>query len=158
VPLSALKVLNDVKELLEPEMTRRNIRLEVDSGEGLDFEGDRQQLRQVLINLAQNARDSMIQGGTITLRARSGLATFGDRRRPAVLLDVTDTGTGIDPEVQKRLFEPFFSTKEGGTGLGLAIASRIIEQHGGLLQFSTRKNLGSTFTVVLPQQSETAHV
>lgn len=155
VQISATDLLHDVKQLLDPEMRKKELQISVDSVEGLDFRADRQQLRQVLINLAQNAGDSTPPSGTITLRAHSGVATFGARRRPAILLDVVDTGAGIDPEVQKRLFEPFFSTKEGGTGLGLAIASRIVEQHGGSLQFSTRKNQGSTFTIVLPQEPAT---
>ena len=120
--------------------------------EDVHFEGDKQQLQQVLINLVQNARDSMPSGGTITLRGRSGAAAFRRGPKPAVMLDVIDTGTGIEPEVQNRLFDPFFSTKEGGTGLGLAIAARIVEQHRGLLQFSTRRNQGSTFTIILPKE------
>ena len=59
-----------------------------------------------------------------------------------MVLEVEDTGTGMTPEVQKRLFDPFFSTKEGGTGLGLAIAARILEKHGGTLEFKTHVNRG----------------
>jgi signal transduction histidine kinase len=152
------ELLRDVERLLEPELTRKKITLQLDVADELDFQGDRQQLRQVLINLVQNAADSMQQGGTITLRAHAGSAGFREGRGAAVLLEVIDTGAGIDAEVQKRIFDPFFSTKEGGTGLGLAIASRIVEQHGGMLQVSTRKDHGSTFTLVLPAvQSTTTH-
>ena len=67
-----------------------------------------------------------------------------------VVLEVADTGRGIPPEVGKRLFDPFFSTKENGTGLGLSIAARIVEKHGGALQYRSRANHGTTFGVVLP--------
>lgn len=67
------------------------------------------------------------------------------------MLEVEDTGKGISPEVQKRLFDPFFSTKDSGTGLGLSIAARIIEKHGGLLEFQTQLNRGTTFGIVLPK-------
>ena len=68
-----------------------------------------------------------------------------------MILDVTDTGSGISPEVEKRLFDPFFTTKEAGTGLGLSIAARIIEKHGGALQYQTQVNHGTTFGIVLPR-------
>ena len=71
-----------------------------------------------------------------------------------VLLEVEDTGSGIAPEVQERLFDPFFSTKDNGTGLGLAIAAKIIEQHKGMLDFETRLGHGSVFRVTLPASSQ----
>ena len=156
--IKSSELLQSVQRLLAPELESRKININVDAAEPLEFHGDQQQLQQVLINLAQNARDSMPSGGTITLRAHSGVAMLPAGRAPAVLLDITDTGAGIAPEVQERLFDPFFSTKEGGTGLGLAIASRIIEQHGGLIQFSTRPGQGSTFTIVLPKEKPNAAI
>ena len=69
-----------------------------------------------------------------------------------VILEVSDTGKGIPPEVEKRLFDPFFSTKETGTGLGLPIAARIVERHGGTLQYQSRPGHGTTFGVVLPRE------
>ena len=62
-----------------------------------------------------------------------------------------DDGKGIPPEVEKRLFDPLFSTKETGTGLGLPIAARIVQKHGGTLQYQTRPGHGTTFGVVLPR-------
>ena len=154
--INSSDLLQKVQRLLEPVFARRNIQIVIDSAANLEFSADIQQLQQVLINLAQNGADSMPSGGTITLRAHSGSAAFARGREPAIMLDVIDTGTGIEPHVQEHLFDPFFSTKEGGTGLGLAIASRIVEQHGGLMQFSTRPNQGSTFTIVLPKQGTNA--
>jgi signal transduction histidine kinase len=110
----------------------------------------------VLINLVQNSADSIGRNGTITLRARPEHRRLGDTEREVVILEVTDTGKGIPPAVQKRLFDPFFTTKEKGTGLGLSIASRIVEMNGGVLQFQTQQNRGSTFGIVLPQASTPA--
>jgi signal transduction histidine kinase len=70
-----------------------------------------------------------------------------------VILEVSDTGKGIPPEVEKRLFDPFFSTKQTGTGLGLPIAARIVERHGGTLLYQTRPGHGTTFGVVLPREN-----
>jgi len=149
-PVSTQELLGDLKRLLEPEISNRGMQLVVDPGEPISFNADKQQLAQVLINLAQNAADSMTSGGTVTIRARQGVAVLSKKSEPVVLLDVIDTGRGVPTDVQKRLFDPFFSTKEGGTGLGLAIASRIIDQHGGIIQFSSRKGEGATFTIVVP--------
>ena len=68
-----------------------------------------------------------------------------------VILEVADTGKGIPPDVEKRLFDPFFTTKESGTGLGLSIAARIVENHGGALQYQTQVNRGTVFGIVLPR-------
>jgi signal transduction histidine kinase len=109
-------------------------------------------LKQVLINLVGNAAEAIDGQGTVTLRARAGRAALGGRETDAVILEVADTGKGIPPEVEKRLFDPFFSTKETGTGLGLPIAARIVERHGGVLQYQTRPGHGTTFGVVLPRE------
>jgi len=85
------------------------------------------------------------------LRARQGAARLGGRYRPVVILETEDNGKGIPPEVQQRLFDPFFTTKEGGTGLGLPIAARIVDKHGGKLDYQTARNRGTTFRILLPQ-------
>jgi signal transduction histidine kinase len=89
----------------------------------------------------------------VTLRARLGQAILSGRSAEAVVLEVSDTGRGIPPEVEDRLFDPFFSTKETGTGLGLSIAARIVEKHGGTLHYRTQVGHGTTFGVVLPRVS-----
>jgi signal transduction histidine kinase len=85
------------------------------------------------------------------LRVREDRAPFGGHGGAAAILEVSDTGKGIPPEVEKRLFDPFFSTKETGTGLGLSIAVRIIEKLGGTLQYQTHVGHGTTFGIVLPR-------
>src|SRR5207249_11205325 len=113
-------------------------------------------LKQVLINLVRNGAEAIGGAGTVTLRARAARAALGGRETDAVILEVSDTGKGISPEAEKRLFDPFFTTKESGTGLGLPIAARIVEKHGGVLQYQTQMNRGTTFGIVLPLADEEA--
>ena len=143
--------LRDARDLLAPPLKERGIDLRLLAGDAaLRVRVDLQQLKQVLINLIQNAADASGSGSLITLHARAGTRPAPHGSVPAVILEVTDAGKGIPPDVQKRLFDPFFSTKETGTGLGLAIAARIVEKHGGALQYQTRVNHGTVFGVVLP--------
>jgi signal transduction histidine kinase len=101
----------------------------------------------------QNAADSIERGGTITLRARADRRHLVNGETDVVILEVADTGKGIPAEIEKRLFDPFFTTKAQGTGLGLSIAARIMEMHGGALQYQTKVNQGSIFEIVLPRQA-----
>lgn len=149
------RLLQETRDLLQPEMQKRGIELHLEPpADGLPLRADKQQIQQVLINLIQNAADAIGRDGTITLRARTGASSMVKQSQPRLLLEVSDTGQGIPPEVEKRLFDPFFSTKEGGTGLGLAIAARIVEKHGGFIQYLTQRNRGTTFSVVLPKSTE----
>ena len=122
--------------------------------------GDATQLHQVLLNLCVNARDAMPEGGTLTLEAEltdgAVLAELASDPPPdqCVVLRVTDTGTGIAPEVLERIFDPFFTTKEpeSGTGLGLFTVAGIVKGHGGLIRVSSQPGRGSTFAVLLPAE------
>jgi signal transduction histidine kinase len=149
--LSAEQPLREVRDLMARSLERSSIRLELEPSAGLNVMGDPQQLKQVIINLVQNAADAIGQNGSVTLRTRPGRNRLSDRETDVVILEVSDTGKGIAPEVEKRLFDPFFSTKESGTGLGLSIAARIVEKHGGALQYQTQTNHGTTFGIVLPR-------
>jgi len=114
---------------------------------------DRTQLEQVLVNLALNARDAMPDGGTLTIEVGVRPALHGTMSSPAmVVLEVTDTGLGMTPEVAARIFEPFFTTKPlgQGTGLGLATVHGIVQQSGGTVRVRTAPGAGTTFTVSLP--------
>lgn len=154
--VTAQQIVETVRDLLQPQLASQGIEVKVDAGETVWLRADAQQIQQVLINLVQNAADSIPQRGTITLRVRSGAARLQGHSSPAVVFEVEDTGTGIAPDVQMRLFDPFFSTKEAGTGLGLPIAERIVEKHGGRLQYQTQHALGTTFQVVLPRAADHA--
>ena len=153
-PLVAEPLLNEVRRLFVPQCEKQGIELKVESANGARFLADAQQMKQVLINLIQNAADSIEVQGTITLRARRDTGRLGGQSADVVVIEVQDTGTGIPPEVQKRLFDPFFSTKEGGTGLGLSIAAQIVNNHGGKLEFRTQQTQGTTFAIVLPAPPE----
>jgi signal transduction histidine kinase len=137
------------------QLQEANIRLVVEERPGASIRIDMQQLKQVLINLVQNAADSIGQNGSITLRTRTENVRRSERVQPVVVLEVADTGKGISPEVEKRLFDPFFTTKDAGTGLGLPIAARIVEKHGGSLSYQTQVGHGTTFGIVLPRVEPT---
>ena len=111
---------------------------------------DRQQLRQVFLNLLTNASDAMPQGGTLILGVTLGQLEPGV---PAVVMTFTDTGLGIAPENMPKVMEPFFTTKEEGkgTGLGLAICRRIVQEHHGTIEVSSTVGQGTTIRLTLPR-------
>jgi PAS domain S-box-containing protein len=121
---------------------------------------DRVQLEQVLLNLAVNARDAMPGGGRLTLRTHSADLDAHRLRDGSVMpagryavLDVEDTGTGMDEPTQALIFEPFFTTKEvgKGTGLGLAMAYGVVRQCGGFIDVRSAPGQGTRFAIHLPQ-------
>jgi signal transduction histidine kinase len=143
--------LRQVQALLKPQLEQANIRLAFDDSVSAPIKIDPHQMQQVLINLIQNAADSIGRNGEVTLRARLDSKRLADRVMDVVILEVADTGKGIPPAVEKRLFDPFFTTKDAGTDLGLSIAARIVEKHDGALQYQTQPNRGTTFGIVLPR-------
>ncbi|MDB6123089.1 MAG: sensor hybrid histidine kinase, partial [Pedosphaera sp.] len=121
--------------------------------------GDATQIHQILLNLCVNARDAMPEGGQLLIEAKNTTLNDLDAKKfvsakPGnyLLLAVSDTGTGIPPEVIDKIFEPFFTTKEigKGTGLGLSTVMSIIKGHGGFLDLKTELGKGTTFNVYLP--------
>jgi signal transduction histidine kinase len=148
-------LLSEVRELLAPELAKNQVALVVESEADIpSFRADQQQLKQVLINLVRNAAESIAFHGRVTLRIRRDRLKVGGELRDVVVIEVGDTGAGIPAEIQERLFDPFFTTKPTGTGLGLSIAMRILEKHGGTLQFQTEPGKGTTFGMVLPIEPE----
>jgi signal transduction histidine kinase len=124
---------------------------------------DPNQMEQVLINLAVNARDAMPGGGrlsiTLTNVVRTEPLVHRDEEIPVgeyVQLSVTDTGSGMDPEIMEHIFEPFFSTKtkDKGTGLGLATVYGIVKQNQGYIIVESENGKGSTFSIYLPRKVE----
>ena len=105
---------------------------------------DKEQIKQVILNLLMNAIQAMPDGGQLEL---GGQITEDSRW---VKLFIQDSGIGIPPEDMNKLFDPFFSTKEGGIGLGLSIAHRIIDQHGGKIEVESTPGKGTLFTLSLP--------
>ena len=119
---------------------------------GLRIEGDEEQLSQVFLNLAGNARDAMGAHGTLTISvapcAEEACRRLADDR-PRVHILVRDTGPGIPPDIIHRVFEPFFTTKRRGTGLGLALAHQIVSAHGGHIRLTSRPEEGTEVHVLL---------
>ena len=139
-------------EFVHYHLRSHNIEVVRDFADGLPtIQADRQQLRQLFLNLLTNASDAMPQGGRLTVRATSNGSPDAK-----VTIDFADTGEGITAENMKKIWEPFFTTKpEGkGTGLGLAICRRIVEEHGGTIEIQSEgAGRGTTVRIVLPATS-----
>ncbi|MEK1932194.1 MAG: response regulator, partial [Pararhizobium sp.] len=161
--LSMTDVVGDLRMLVD-RMTGTNVKLEVDYGRDLwPVRTDLGQFEQVILNLAVNARDAMPDGGVITLRTRNlpalEVAALNRRELPEedyVMVEVSDQGTGIPPEILDKIFEPFFTTKEvgKGTGLGLSMVYGIIKQSGGYIYPESEVGKGTTFRILLPRYIE----
>ena len=158
--------LNDVVHTLSKMLKRiigENVQLECAYGAHLPLvQGDAGMIEQVVVNLVVNARDAMPKGGrlhvtTETVRFEAAQVQNHPEARAGefVCLAVSDTGTGISPELLPRIFEPFFTTKElgKGTGLGLATVYGIVKQHEGWIEISSKVGEGSRFSVYLPAGS-----
>jgi signal transduction histidine kinase len=159
--LAPNKVVQDLNRLLARAIGER-IELTTSLQEGLwSVVADADQLAQVLLNLAVNARDAMPDGGplsvaTANVELEERAADLGLPAGRYVALTVKDGGAGMTEEVRARLFEPFFTTKEHGTGLGLATVYGIVRQAGGAIRVASSPGAGATFTVLLPAADERA--
>ena len=150
--VSVADLLKDVCEMTRPrwepraDCTAINFALFADCKASVM--GDPVELREVLVNVIYNAVDAMPTGGAIRLSAQE----VDDR----VVLKITDTGTGMKPEVKSRLFDPFFTTKgKAGTGMGLAVSFGIIRRHNGSIEVESEPGSGTTFLIALPKASNT---
>ena len=142
-------VILDLAEFVREELGARKVALVLEVANGLPtLRLDAGQIRQALLNLIRNAVQAMPDGGMITVGAVEQQAAGSGQ--PAVFIEVRDTGTGISAENLDRIFEPFFTNKEGGTGLGLAISSQIAQDHGGNLTCENAPGGGAIFRLILP--------
>jgi len=113
------------------------------------LDADISQFEQVFWNLFLNASDAMQDGGRLAVYTRDTDAQQ-DESTPRVIIEVSDTGTGIDHSILDRIFDPFFSTKSGGTGLGLAMVEKIVREHDGTVRVESDKDTGTMVEVILP--------
>jgi two-component system, NarL family, sensor histidine kinase BarA len=160
----------DVVATLAPTAKKKGVKLQARVTDGVpELYADSARLRQVLLNLTENAIKFTPAGGEVTIAAEAGFMPQGDTggagavlmaaaRRPAVVLSVADTGIGIGVEDRDRVFDAFYqvdssSTREaGGTGLGLSIVKRLVEAHDGLIEIASNRPFGTVFLVTLPSK------
>jgi hypothetical protein len=158
-PIQIRHTINDLKKFMQ-EAFSSDIIIEVNVPNDLwPINADPTQIHQVLLNLAVNARDALSHGGTITISAENltldeNYVAMNLDAKPGqyVLVSVTDSGTGIPPEIQEKIFEPFFTTKEPGkgTGLGLATVFSIVKSHGGFIKLYSEIGKGTNFKLYFP--------
>lgn len=169
--VSVANLVQDVVATLTPTARKKGVDLRAQQdGELPPLWADVERLRQVLLNLSENAIKFTPQGGSVTLLARSGSAAVDDpngagsvlmvpARRPAVELLVADTGVGIDEAERSRVFDAFYQVdssatrEQGGTGLGLSIVKRLVEAHEGSIRIESNQPRGTVFVITLPVQS-----
>jgi two-component system NtrC family sensor kinase len=149
VPINLAELIKTTARLVTHQNRGDNVQIEVEAATRFpSVLGDEGQLQQAVVALATNAIDAMPDGGTLTLRAsRSG---------SQAIVEITDTGVGIQPENLAKIFDPFFTTKDvgRGTGLGLAVCYGIVSEHGGRLDVRSTVGVGTTFTISLPIASD----
>jgi C4-dicarboxylate-specific signal transduction histidine kinase len=141
--------LDEALVFIHSDLRSANVLVDTELADGLPpVRGDRIQLQQVMLNLITNGIDAMKSVGDRprVLHIKTRMAESGD-----VLLEVEDSGVGIDPATADHLFTHFFSTKAGGTGLGLAISKTIIEGHGGRLKANAASQHGAIFQFTVPR-------
>ena len=143
-PVDVNNLLEELIDFLTPQALLQRVRLRMKPAEGsLVVPLDERHMKQTLLNLLINALQAMPDGGgEVILSARRE-----DRR---AVIEVTDTGRGIEPEAVPQIFDAYYSKKKGGTGLGLAIAKRLIEEHGGTVRVTSELGKGSVFRIELP--------
>ena len=159
VPVDLNHEILQIRDLLAHTIPK-TIRIDLDLSDDLKkIYADPSQVGQIILNLAVNARDSMPDGGTLTISTTNSVISTdhsefsrGVKKGEYVLLTVSDTGHGIDDELIPHIFEPFFTTKAvgKGTGLGLATVYGIVKQHNGHITCDSRSGIGTTFNVYVP--------
>jgi signal transduction histidine kinase len=141
--IEVLPLLREVFALAEPQARKNNVEMILaEDGTIPRLTVDRDMIKQALLNLVLNGCQAMPHGGELTVTPRT--------LPNAVQIEIRDTGVGIPPEAQKRIFSLFYTTKPEGTGVGLAMAYRVMQLHRGAIDFSSAVNRGTTFQVTLP--------
>ncbi|MEA2660014.1 MAG: hypothetical protein QOF64_2681, partial [Candidatus Binatota bacterium] len=111
---------------------------------------DREQMKQVFMNLILNAIQAMNDGGTIVISTRLSAKNDPELIREYVQVEIRDTGIGIPPEDLEHIFDPFFTSKDEGSGLGLAVSHQIVQEHGGIVTVESTMGKGTSFFVHIP--------
>jgi signal transduction histidine kinase len=141
--------------LADTKARRGAVNVDVQLAPGLPLiQGDQHQLMQLFTNLLINAYEAMDGKGRITVTGERTRLDDGGEGRDAVLVEVTDNGPGMPPDVSDKVFDPFFTTKAQGSGLGLAIVRKIVDAHDGRLDLRTAPDQGTTIRMTLPISTE----
>lgn len=151
-PMTRLKEIN-IRQIIEDSLllasgNDRDVTIDAEFKGPESLRGDQAMLGQLFLNLFINAFDAMGESGTLTVR------TSFREDNDAVLIEVRDTGSGIDKEHVDRIFDPFFSTKDRGTGLGLAIVSTVVSAHEGAIDVVSEPGKGTAFLITLPAKAK----
>jgi signal transduction histidine kinase/HAMP domain-containing protein len=137
------RLVDEVAMLASPEAALLGVKVETHLGsDALPVKADNDLIKQALLNVVLNGVQSMAQGGTLTVVAR--------RDDAAASIEVRDQGSGIPPEIRDKIFNLYFTTKKSGSGIGLAMSYRVLQMHGGSLDFTTQIGVGTTFRLFLP--------
>ncbi|WP_158289664.1 ATP-binding protein [Paenibacillus flagellatus] len=139
------RLLEQTVQFMLPQAMLSGVRIELRTDgalNGVSIRGDENKLKQVLINVIKNGMEAMPKGGTIVVAA--------ERSGEEAALFVTDSGTGMAPELLEQIGRAFYSTKEEGTGLGLMVCSSIVKEHGGTIEFDSAPGDGTTVQIRLP--------
>lgn len=138
-------LVSEVYESLEPQLEAQMIDVDIDVPPHTLLTADREMMRRALLNLMLNAIDAMPDGGSLVITSYENGRGFE--------LEVADSGPGLPDAVKRRVFEPFYSTKQHGTGLGLAFVQHVAEAHGGTVTAANCPEGGAAFTIKIPRQA-----
>ena len=138
-------MVEELHESLRPQFDAQGVEIEIDVPSNMVLTADRELVRRAILNLMLNALDVMPTGGELVVTAYE--STTGTE------IEVADSGPGLDDEQQKKLFQPFYSTKENGTGLGLAVVAHAAEAHGGAVVATNCPEGGAAFTIKIPRRA-----
>lgn len=141
------ELIGKTATLLKPELKARRISLREILDKNIPpFLLDAERMQQVFLNLIKNSIHAMPHKGTLCIRT--------ELKDKLCLIHFQDTGVGIPEEKLPRIFDAYYTTKEEGTGLGLVIVYQIVREHGGRIEVSSKPNVGTTFTLILPLRKE----
>jgi signal transduction histidine kinase len=137
---------------MEPIMCQREVRIleRLDASNPIII-GDRELLKQMILNLVHNSMQAMPSRGSLAISSRDLPATPGVAFSDGLEFSIQDTGLGIPPENIDRIFDPFFTTNRNGTGLGLSVVHQIVDRHSGVIAVTSEVNRGTVFTVSFPR-------
>ena len=139
------QLIEEVCESLAPQFEAQGVEIEIDVPPNTSLFADRELIRRAILNLTLNALDVMPEGGELVVTSYESATGFE--------LEIADSGPGLSDEQQKRLFEPFYSTKETGTGLGLSVVAHAAEAHGGSITAINCPEGGAAFTLKIPRRA-----